>query len=1138
MKRFYWLLAFIVLTGLATPSFAQNQRVTLKGGTSTLAAVFAEIESQTDLSVDYDVQVVDGSKTVSVPAASLTVKSLLDRVLQNTGYTYTVNRNHIIVTVRQVQAKDRANVLKGRVLDGSGQPVIGAGVLVSGTSKGTVTDASGSFELDAPEGSMLTISALGYESRSVVSDGRSDLSIVLEESNLMLEETIVIGYGSKNRNKIVGAVNQVSQETFAGKPVTNAGQALQGAIPNLNITLTDGRLNRNPTYNVRGYTSITGGSPLVLVDGVPGDINLVAPEDIERVSVLKDASSAAIYGAQASFGVILVTTKSGNDEKPHFRYTANVGVSQPLKTPELLTDGIQYATIMQEAYTGWAGSGLAALDEVKAYLESYQQNPDLPIAYVNDMYLSYISGQMTDWYKTIYNDSQMFQRHHLELSGKSGRVRYYISGGISSQDGVYRIATDNLQLYSLKAKADVQVTGNFRLYNNFSIEDKKYSAPNTTVYGNWDILRFMTQLCAPFSTIYDNNGNYTYGGLVSVGLLKDSGRSTTEKTDIRDTFGAELSLFGEALKLKGDFSIWEDRNFGCDQRIRLSYSSSPGNVAPMSSMPDYIKKAYTEGKMYTVNAYADFNKTLGRHTLGAIVGFNQVSDYYRAFDARVDDNLIDGYSSLNLANGDKIITDGESSYATRGIFYRLSYDFDSRYLVELNGRYDGTSKFPAGRRWGFFPSAAVGWVLSNEPYMQFLKPAVDVLKIRASYGSLGNQQVSPFSYISTMEKKQLSGYLTNPNSPSKVDYVTVPELVAGDLTWETVTSANVGLDLDMFGRRLSIGLDAYQRMTYDMLASGVSLPSVLGATVPKTNSADLRVRGWEASVMWRDRFTLFGKPADYSAKFVMADNRAVITKYNANNGRLISGYNVGEEIGTIWGLECLGYFTSDEEAASWANQKKVSDNIVTPRAGDLKFKDQGVQDGKIDKGQETLDDPGDLIRIGNSSVRLPYSLDLTFAWNNFDLNIFFQGVGKRDFYPGAECAIFWGPYNRWYNPVWKHLEGNYWTEDNPDAYFPRLRAYMSNSTNNELGVPNTKYLQDASYLRLKTLTLGYTIPAKLTGKIGLSKVRMFFSGQNLLTFTKLYKCFDPEAINNLNNNGAGFVYPIQRTMTFGLDVNF
>lgn len=751
--------------------------------------------------------------------------------------------------------------------------------------------------------------------------------------------------------------------------------------------------------------------------------------------------------------------------------------------------------------------------------------------------MSFISGELTDWYKTIYNDTQSFSREHLELSGKSGKVRYYLSGTYSKQDGVYRINTDNLRMYSIKTKIDVQVTKNLSIYDNFTLENKKYDSPNTTVYSNFDILRFMTQLCAPFSTIYDNEGNYTYGGLVSVGLLQDSGRAVTTKSDIRNTVGGEVDFFGKSLKLKGDFSIWMDNNYGFDQRIRLSYASAPGSVGPMSSMDDYVKKQYTQGKMLTTNVYLDYNKTFDKHNIGGIVGMNQVSDYYVCFDARVNDNLIDGYKSLNLADGDVTVSDNDYSYATRGFFYRLNYDYDSRYLIELNGRYDGTSKFPDGQRWGFFPSFALGWNISREGFMQWMKPAVDNLKLRASYGSLGNQQVSAFSYMSTMEKKKLSGYLSGVNNPELIDYVTVPGLVAGDLTWENVTSANIGLDLDLFKRRLSIGLDGYQRMTLGMLAAGVSLPSVLGATVPKTNSADLRVRGFEASLMWRDDFTLFGKPANYSARFVLSDNKAVITKFSGNDGHLLSGYNVGEEIGTIWGLECLGYFSSDEEAQSWANQKKVQDNIKTVQAGDMKFKDQN-DDNIIDKGQQTLDDPGDLVRIGNSSARFPYSLDLAFNWNGFDLNLFFQGVGKRDFYPGAECAIFWGPYNRWYNPVWQHLEGAYWTEDNRDAYFPRLRAYMANNENNELGVANDKYLQDASYLRLKTLTFGYTIPSKLTKKICIDKARVFFSGQNLMTFTNLYECFDPEAINNINNNGAGFVYPIQRTLTFGLDINF
>lgn len=1138
MQKLSHLLSCVCI--LLSTTFAWSQDVsdlkitfTIKDG--NILDCIRSIEEQTDYTFVFS-NSIDLNKKITVSFKKDPLMTILNEIFRKNSIDYEISGKQIVL--KNIVDKVQSRTISGVVIDGGSIPLAGAMVYNLNTSGWTTTDGDGRFSIDV-EGNddILSFTYLGFQSKEMPVKARNNLVVELIQDLQAIEETIIIGYGSKNKNKIVGAVNQVNKEAFANKPVTNLGQALQGAIPNLNITVSDGKLNRNPEYNIRGFNSINGGSPLVLVDGVPGDLNMISPEDIESVSVLKDASSAAIYGAQASFGVILVTTKMGETEKPRFRYTTNVGFSQPLKTPELLMDGEEYARIMQESYKGWTGSEHAPLNDVISYLQAYKQNPDMPIGYVNDIYMSYISGELTDWYKTIYNDYQPFHRHHLEVSGAGNRLKYYISGGYSYQDGVYRISTDNLSKVNTKAKLEVNVTKNIKLFNNFSFEEKTYDSPNTTVYGSWDILRFMTQLCSPFSTIYDNEGNYTYGGLCSVGVLQDSGRSVTKKMAIRETVGAEISFLKGDLKLKGDFSIWQDRAYGNEQRIRLSYSSAPGSVAPMSSMPDYFKRAYSEGKLYTINAYLDYNKTIKKHTVAAILGFNQSEDYYSTFNANINDNLMSGYGSLNLADGDVTVGDDEYEWATRGFFYRLSYDYASRYLVELNGRFDGTSRFPSHNRWGFFPSAAVGWVLSNEKFMSFLKPAVDVLKIRASYGSLGNQQVSAFSYMSTMSKKQLGGYLTDVNNPHFVDYTTVPGLVAGDLTWETVVSKNIGLDLDMFKRRFSVGVDFYERVTKDMLASGVSLPSVLGAKVPKTNSADLSVKGWEASVMWRDQFTLFGKSGSYSLKFVISDNRAVITKYGANDGKLISGYNVGEEIGTIWGLECLGFFQSKEEIAGWADQSKVTTNIKQLMPGDLKFKDQNA-DNVIDKGQETLNDPGDLVRIGNTSSRFPYSFDINLSWNNFDLNVFFQGVGKRDFYPGTESALMWGTYNRWYNPIWKHIAGNYWTEDNPDAYFPRLRGYMANNATNELGIPNTRYLQDASYLRLKTLTFGYTIPQHITRKVKIDKVRFFFSGHNLLTFTKLFECFDPEAISNLNGNGAGFVYPIQRTFTFGLDINF
>lgn len=1106
-------------------------RIDVNISDSPLMELIKIIEARTDYRVMFNTS-IDLEQHISIAVKQATIPEILDIALKGKPINYEIVGKQIVL--KKAADTSQRNRLSGKITDSKGTPLVGVTVLIKGTSIGTTTNIEGkySFVMDKPGGT-LVISYLGYESQEISINNRTVIDIVLQDETHAIEDVVVIGYGTKNKTKIVGAVNQVSSETFENKAISNLGQALQGAIPNLNITFSDGQINRNASYNIRGTTSINGGNPLVLIDGVPGNLNLITPEDIQTVSVLKDASSAAIYGAQASYGVILVTTKKGESEKPRFRYSGSFGFSQPLKTPRILMDSKKYVDILQQAYVGWAGSELAALTQVASYLDAYEQDPSQPIGYVDNMYFSYITGKPTNWYNMIYNDTQPFNKHFVEVSGRSDKVNYYVSAGMTNQDGAYRINTDHLRKYSMRAKLDVKLTKNISIFNNFSIEDSKYVTPITTVSGSNNILRFMTQLCAPFSSPYDNEGNYSYGGMVSEGLLKEGGSSIQRNNMVRNTFGVEINLLKGDLKIKGDYSIWWDRARGDDQKFRLSYSPSPGKVSELSAMSDYYKSAYSQSIRQTVNVYANYNKKFGDHTIEVIAGLNQDQNDYTLFSGQIDDNMFTTYGSLNLGDGIQSVADSANEWITLGLFYRASYDYKSKYLVELNGRYDGTSRFPSRRRWGFFPSAAIGWVVSEEPFMDFAKPALDILKIRASYGSLGNQQVDAYSYFATMSKKQMS-YLVD---GEKIYYMTTPGLVANDLTWETVVSKNLGIDLGMFRNRLNIGFDIYERETLDMLAAGVSLPATLGATAPEVNSADLSVKGWEASIMWRDKFRLFGKDAHYSVRFVMADNKAVITRFSGNDGQLLSGYNVGEEIGTIWGLETLGFFSSDEEAAGWADQTEVTTNMKNIGAGDIKFADLD-KNGKITKGKETLYDHGDLKRIGNTSIRFPYSIDLSLNWNNFDLNVFFQGVGKREFYPGPEAALFWGFYNRYYNPVMEHHVDNFWTPENPNAYFPRLRAYMANNTTNELGVSQTKYLQDASYLRLKTLTFGYTIPRHLTQKLRIEKLRVFFSGQNLLTFTKLHEAFDPEAISNISSNGAGLVYPIQRTFTFGIDLNF
>lgn len=1140
-KKIIFLLVggLVIIASLTDKSFAQSAKMTFDLRNSTIKDVLELIEKKSEFTFMFENSMIDVDAKVDISAKEESVEIILDRLL-NKNLEYRIIGKQIVLfaaesnasKVSDVEPQERRNV-SGKITDMSGSPLPGVTVVVKNYKQGTVTNANGNYSLTSiPKDAILVFSFIGMKTQEVNVGSKTVINIVLGEETVGIEEVVVIGYGTKNKSKVIGAVNQVTVESFTDKAVTNVGQALQGAIPNLNITFSDGQINRNASFNIRGFNSINGGSPLILIDGVPGNINLISPEDIESVSVLKDASSAAIYGAQASYGVILVTTKKGITDKPKFRYTSNFGFGQPLKTPRILLDGIKYVDILQEAYIGWSGSELAALNQVKDYLTSYSQDPTLPINYVNNIYFSYISGEMTDWYKMIFSDSQPFNKHFGEISGKSNNVNYYISAGVINQDGVYRVATDHLRKYSMRAKLNVKLNDIISIFNNFSIEDQIYNSPMTNVTGSSNILRYISQLGAPFSSPYDNDGNYSYGGMVSLGVLKDGGRTIQRSNTVRNTFGTEINLLKE-LKLKGDYSIWWDRSRGDDQKFRLSYASTPGKVAPLSAMTDYYASAYSQGMLQTINIYADYNKKLANHAIGLIAGFNQNLNNYNVFSGQVTENMFTEYGSLNLGDGIQTVSDNAYDWSTRGYFYRASYDYKSKYLLELNGRLDGTSRFPENNRWGFFPSAALGWVISEEPFMSFTKPALEILKIRASYGSLGNQQVDNYSYFSTMSKTQLA-YISE---GEKIYAMSVPGLIAGDLTWETVISKNIGVDVGLFRNRLNLGLDIYERETRNMLAAGVSLPATLGASVPRTNSADLSVKGWEASLTWRDSFKLFGRNGRYSMSYIMSDNKAVITRFSGNNGQLLSGYNVGEEIGTIWGLTTLGYFDSDEEALGWANQTEVSMLPNDLRAGDIKFEDIN-KDGKITKGKQTLYDHGDLRRIGNTSIRFPYSFDFTFDWNNIDINLYLQGVGQRDFYPGPESAFFWGFYNRYYNPVMEHHVGNYWTPENTDAYFPRPRAYIAQKDYYELGSVQTKYLQDASYLRLKTLTLGYTIPKTLTSKIWIDKLRVFFTGQNLLTFTKLHEAFDPEAISNISSNGAGLVYPVQRTLTFGVDINF
>ncbi len=1019
----------------------------------------------------------------------------------------------------------------------TGEPLSGASIRVKNSSVETSSGNDGQYRLDrVAANDVLTVSYVGYKSIEIRVGGRDVIDITLESNAAMLEDVVVVGYGTQSRNKITGAITQVGAEVFQNRPIVNIAQGLQGVIPNLNITFGDGQLNRGGSFNLRGFTSINGGEPLILIDGTPGDINLVNPEDVERVSVLKDAASAAIYGARAAFGVVLVTTKSGRKDHTQVRYTNNFGIGTPIRIPQVIGDPLEAAIVQNDAYRGYAGTDAPDMQNIINYLRQRQEDPSLPELGVTSTG-SFIRGANTDWYGEFYNDNAPFSKNYLSISGGQGNTGYYLSMGHEKQHGLFRTATDDYTRYSLRLKLDNQLADWIKVYDNVEYNQGVYDSPNKFVSeGGYNVYRYLSLYANPYEAIRTANGNYTLGGMSVFGQLNDAGRTNDRSTQLKNTLGFQTNFFGNHLRINGDYTYFLTQGREDIQYFRMQYEQRQNVVVDFTN-PDYYRSAFSENHHHIANLYTEYEEQLGDHHFKGLLGYNQEFNRFNSFYARRDENITESLGAISLTNGIATLGDKKYEWALQGVFTRLNYDYRNKYLLEVNARYDGTSRFEQSRRFGFFPSVSLGWVVSEEDFFQSLSSSINLFKFRASYGSLGNQLVGPYAYISTMTPYITADLLEVGGSlPSGVR---APALLPNSLTWETANTVNAGFDLAMLHNRFELGFDWYIRQTKNMLTKGRTMPAVLGTAEPRENAADLETKGWEFSLKWNDQVTLVDKPFSYHALLVLSDNRSFITRYD-NPNKLLNDYYVGQEIGEIWGYTTLGFFQTDEESASHADQSRLHLFPGLPLAGDIKFEDRD-NSGVIDFGANTVDDPGDMHIIGNTTPRYAYGVNLGFNWYNFSVDAFFQGIGKRYFWPGREAGIFWGFYNRWNQPVYEHIYGNYWTPENPDAYFPRLRAYEALATDRSLGAVQTRYLQDASYLRLKNLSLGYTLPSRLTERVKIASARVFFAGQNLYEWTKLSKAFDPEGINDEQDdsraNGAGFVYPMMRTYTFGIEIN-
>ena len=1059
----------------------------------------------------------------------------------------------------------QARSFRGRVLDNKSQPVPGAVVMYGGN--GTLTNADGSFSIDLPaQGGTIEVSCLGYVTKKVtVSADGDNLVIYLSDDAFQLEGTVVVGYGTTKKINLTGAISTVEAEQLENRTSNTLTHMLQGSVPGLMVTTWSGRPDDKPTMNIRGYASITSGNaqPLVLVDGIEADMGQVNPDDVQTISVIKDASSSAIYGARAAYGVILITTKSGNDGKPRVHYSGNIGLSRPTTRTDFIRIGYDHVKIVDLFYNNMNGTNYTKytekdMNELLARRNDLVENPDRPweIQEVRDGKLSYIYYCNTDWYHEMFVDNSPTTQHNISVSGGDAKVQYYLSGGYKHRQGTYKVRPEKYNRYNVRAKVNVNVNKWLSISDNMSYFTSDYNYPgNQDPSYNWSYGSVHGLASFPLK---NKDGTWVYSTVLSsvnltngchIDLCQDTKVNWKYQSNFTNTAGVSVHPI-EGLDIRADFTYRMDWDYSRNRWTSMQYSKFPNEIKEETTgrFANHLEEWRSRTRYLAANVYASYEKAFAKnHHFKAVLGYNYEEEGYGQLYTdgwNLSSQYLSAYALMPNAQG--TVKDNQSEYAIAGWFGRINYDYKEKYLLELSGRADGTSRFPAESRWGFFPSASVGWKFTEEPFMEGIRDVLNYGKIRFSYGWLGNQNVANYMFARKM-LVDTTGYLFE--SESSLPKAGRADDPLGDaLTWEVAKHYNLGLDLGLFDNRLSFSGEAYFRDTEGMITGSLVLPSAYGAGSPQENCANLRTKGIELTLGWKDSFMLAGQPFNYSVSATFSDNVTDITKYSGNEMKSLRSLYEGKRVGDIWGYRTGGLFQTDEEALAYTtevNCSKVEENMADGwKAGDLKILDisgpDGVPDGIINTGTTTLDDHGDLEIIGNSEPRYQYSFTLGANWYGFDISAFFQGIGRMDWYPPADNRNFWYCYAR-AGSTWipQNFMDQVWSTENPDAYFPRPAAGDGKMLG-YLKVTNDRYLQNIGYLRLKNLTVGYTLPKKWVQKAGLGSVRVYFSGENLWYWSPMKKhdaYMDPE---NAMAEGSSWVYyyPWQKSFSLGIDIDF
>jgi len=1112
MKLSTVLLMSAVMYAGAFEVHSQTAKVTIKAEQTTLAEVFDEIWHQTGYMFYHSSETnINTGKRVNVDARNKPVKEVLDQTLDD-DIEYKMLDNHIIlsrkgegeiVSILQQTFKR----ITGTVIDQSGEPVVGASISEKGTTNGTSTDADGKFSLNVKDNAALQVSYIGYVTQEIAVGSQTSLQITLLEDSRALEEVVVIGYGTQKKVNLTGAVSSISSEVIEGRPVHSTVDAMQGTVPGLTVQSASGEPGKFASLKVRGNTSINSGGALVLIDGMPGDLNMVNPLDVESISVLKDAASAAIYGARAAEGVILVTTKTGKSDKIKIDYAGNISYNVPTRIPQL-TSGLEH---MEMANTAYALAKMSAPYPEEA-LEARRNNSAVSIP---DGAAWIFCGD-TDWIDMFMNHSTQ-QNHNITISKAAPGLKYLFSAGWLDQNGFFsEYADDNYDRFNIRSNIKVDLAKNLSL-------DTKISFANSTQkyvpwWSNWYIPYMLFVQMGSVMPVYDENGHYARFRRQSNLMQQfDEGGEAYTKSQRADGVASLDWNPVEGLKLSLLGGIWLSNNRNKEFRRTVERWGPLGllEVAVGQGSPSSITQ-YADNNMYITGQFtADYKRSFGKHDLSILGGISWEQSDYEIINASRDDILANILPSLNLGTSNINNSAPAEQWALFSTFARLNYAYASKYLFEANFRSDASSRFSKKNRWGVFPSASVGWRITEEGFMQEQK-VFSNMKLRASWGQMGNQNgLGLYDHIA---QYSVGGYYPFSSEP-KAQWALESRLPSEDRTWETVEVQNIALETGFLKNRLDATFEYFTKRNKNMLME-VAVPSIIGIDVPTGNYGELFTRGWEISASWKDKagevyYNIGFNLSDQTDKLVKYSNHNISATYGGpgNQSGTSNVYTQGYSMGAYFGYKTDGYFQTVEEAAAYPHIN-ANPNVT---AGDIKYLD-------IDN-DNAVNAPGDLSYIGNRIPRYVFGINLGVQWHGWEFSALFQGVGKRDYYLASDAV---SPFLFSYGNISFQHQKDAWTPDNPNALLPR---HIVDATYNYQS--SDHWIQDASYIRLKNMQIGYSFGEKWTKSIGLDRIKVYVSGENVFEITKLLNAFDPE----LNVSG-GYMYPIMRNFSFGLNLTF